>query len=106
VTRFAAIAVYALIGPVVIVTLLGVFYIFIPMGEGERSGFLSTIILTETMFLVILTTYVPTSKHVPKLAFLFMGYIGLIVVMSGFVLFLEARYLKLKDLLERYNKIT
>ena len=103
VARYASVIAIAVIAPVVIVTLLGICYIFIPLGEGERSGFLATIILTESMFLVMLTSYVPVSKRLPILAFLFLGYVALLVIMSAFVLFIESRYLKLKDLLERYE---
>ena len=41
--------------PGVAVSLLSLLYIFIPKGEGERLPYLSTIILTEIMFLVMLT---------------------------------------------------
>lgn len=86
----------ALIIPAILITFLGVNYWFIPVGTGERSGFLATIILTEVMFLVMLTSYVPLSKRIPIIGYLFLGYVIILVVMSGFVISLEARILKLR----------
>jgi hypothetical protein len=86
----------ALIVPGLLITLLGICYWFIPMGTGERSGFLATIILSLVMFLVMLTTFVPLSRRIPLLGGLFLGYVSLLVVMSCVVICLEARYLKLK----------
>ena len=90
----------AIIIPALFITYLGVSYWFIPLGNGERSGFLATIILTEVMFLVMLTGFVPLSKRIPILAYLFLGYVALLCLMSGFVVCLEARTLKLRELLE------
>jgi hypothetical protein len=45
-----------------LITLLGVCYYIIPINGGQRAGFLSTIILSEVMFLVMLTSFLPISK--------------------------------------------
>ena len=39
--------------------LAGTFYFFLPVGTGERTGFLATMLLTEIMFLVMITSLVP-----------------------------------------------
>jgi hypothetical protein len=49
----------AVVAPGVLVTFLGVNYWFIPRGTSERSGFMVTVLLTEVMFLVMLTAFVP-----------------------------------------------
>jgi hypothetical protein len=90
----------ALIVPALLITYLGVCYWFIPLGNGERSGFLATIILTEVMFLVMLTAFVPLSKRIPILAYLFLGYVALLVLMSGLVVCLEARVLRMREMLD------
>jgi hypothetical protein len=41
--------------PGVFVALLGSLYYYLPRGSGERISFLSTILLTEIMFLVMVT---------------------------------------------------
>ena len=41
--------------PGVVVCLLGLLYKLMPRGSGERVPYLSTVILTEIMFLVMLT---------------------------------------------------
>ena len=43
------------VAPGVVISLLGLFYIFLPRGSGERVPYLSTVILTDVMFLVMLT---------------------------------------------------
>jgi hypothetical protein len=44
-----------LIIPGVLVAFLGLMYYIIPMGTGERISYLATILLTEIMFLVMIT---------------------------------------------------
>ena len=94
----------ALIVPGVLITFLGICYMFIPIATGERSGFLATIILTMVMFLVMLTTFVPLCKRIPFLGSLFLAYVCLLVVMSGAVICLEARALALKKHLHLLNE--
>ncbi len=92
----------AMIAPGALITLLGVCYWFIPAGTGERSGFISTIILTEVMFLVMLTSFLPVSKSTPKIAYLFLAYVCLLVIVAGFVLILETAFISARTKLERY----
>ncbi len=45
--------------PGVLVTLLGALYYLLPRGSGERINYLATILLTEIMFIVMVTQVVP-----------------------------------------------
>ena len=87
----------ALIVPAVLITYLGVCYWFIPVGTGERSGFLATIVLTEVFILVMLTGFVPLSKRIPILGYLFLGYVALLVFMACLVVGLEGRMRNLRN---------
>lgn len=94
----------AVISPGLVIVLLGIAYWFIPIGEGERSGYLVVIVLTEVMFLVILTSFVPLSQRAPILAYLFLGYVLMLVVMTGCVVALESRYDSFKESVEDRKK--
>ena len=58
--------------PGILVALLGSLYYLLPIGTGDRVSYLATILLTEIMFLVMITQFVPQSKIVPATAFLFL----------------------------------
>ena len=58
--------------PGVIVASLGSLYYYLPRGSGGRITFLSTILLKEIMFLVMVTQVVPQTKVVPAIAYLFL----------------------------------
>ena len=60
--------------PGVFVAFLGSLYYYLPRGTGERISFLSTILLTEIMFLVMVTQVVPQTKVIPAIAYLFFGH--------------------------------
>jgi hypothetical protein len=90
----------AVLIPAVMVTFFGINYWFLPLADGQRSGFLVTIVLTMVMFLVILESFVPLSSELPKIAVLFLIYITLLTTMSGIVLCFESSVKKMKDLLD------
>ena len=94
----------ALIVPAILVTLLGINYYWLPVGNSERSNFLALIILTDVMFLVLLRGYLPISRNTPILGELFLGYVIILCIMSVCVVFLEARIRKLKLRLEDVEK--
>ena len=71
--RTGATITVTVIAPGVAVSLLGLLYIFLPKGGGERIPFLATIILTEIMFLVMLTQFVPLSRDIPTVEVLFLS---------------------------------
>ena len=48
--------------PAFLVAFLAFLYYLLPIGTGERTNFLATLMLTIIMFLVMLTTFVPVSK--------------------------------------------
>jgi hypothetical protein len=58
--------------PGILVAFLGSLYYLIPRGTGERIAFLATILLTEIMFLVMVTQVVPQTKDIPGIAVLFL----------------------------------
>jgi hypothetical protein len=58
--------------PGILVAFLGSLYYLLPRGTGERISYLATILLTEIMFLVMVTQVVPQTKHVPGIALLFL----------------------------------
>jgi hypothetical protein len=76
-------------------------FIFIPAGIGERSGYLSTLVLTEVMFLVMLTQLVPISKVVPVIGFLFLAYLALLILMSVFVIWQDSFIIRKKFMLTK-----
>ena len=79
----------AVVIPGALITFLGILYILIPRGSGERTAYLSTVLLTEIMFLVMITTFVPMSKKVPLIGWLFLSYTILLAIMTIVVLALE-----------------
>ena len=56
---------YGMVLPGVLVALLGGFYYLLPIGSGERTSYLASILLTEIMFLVMVTQVVPLAKEIP-----------------------------------------
>ena len=75
--------------PGVFVAFLGSLYYFLPRGSGERTSFLSTILLTEIMFLVMVTQVVPQTKVVPAIAYLFLQQTIILALTMILVLFLD-----------------
>jgi hypothetical protein len=75
--------------PGVFVAFLGSLYYFLPRGSGERTSFLSTILLTEIMFLVMVTQVVPQTKVVPAIAYLFLEQTIILALTMILVLFLD-----------------
>ena len=58
--------------PGILVAFLGSLYYLIPRGTGERISYLASILLTEIMFLVMVTQVVPQTKNIPGIALLFL----------------------------------
>ena len=77
--------------PGLAVAFLSLLYVFLPKGMGERHMYLSTIILTIVMFLVMLTNFVPLSKGLPMLEALFLTLTVLLCVMTVPIMILEWR---------------
>lgn len=51
---------------------MSLLFVCLPKGNGERMGYLTTILLTVVMFLVMLTNFVPLSRDLPFLEALFL----------------------------------
>lgn len=75
--------------PGVFVAFLGSLYYFLPRGSGERTSFLSTILLTEIMFLVMVTQVVPQTKNIPAIAILFLEETIMLSFLMIFVLLMD-----------------
>lgn len=61
---------------------------------------MATILLTEVMFLVMIVSFLPLSREIPRIGYLFLAYTVLITLETAAILCLETTYLKLK---ERYD---
>jgi hypothetical protein len=55
----------SIIIPGALIAFIGLMAIFLERGSGERIAFLSTVMLTEVMFLVMIKSFVPISKTIP-----------------------------------------
>lgn len=103
-TRKASTMMVAVITPGLLIAFLGVNFYSIPFGTGDRTIFLITNVLTEVMFLVILTNFVPMAKNIPKLGYLFLLYTALLVSITGAVLVFENHIKRLKINLKHRKK--
>ena len=87
----------SVIVPGILITFLGMMYILIEKGSGDRISFITTILLTQVMFLVIITSFVPLTKQVPYFAQLFLAYVTMLAFLTFIILGLE----KVHHLLEK-----
>ena len=78
-----------LIIPGILVAYLGSVYFLLPRGTGERVSYLATILLTEIMFLVMITQVVPQTKYIPKIAFMFLELTITLIVITVVVLIID-----------------
>ncbi len=94
-----------IVAPGILVTVLGMTYILLPLGSEERLPFLSTIILTQVMFIVILASFVPLARDIPWIVYLFLE---LTLVMTGTTIInMVLQYLHRKQMhtLEQLQKV-
>lgn len=61
------------------------------MGNGERIPFIATIILTEVMFLVMLTNFLPLSRDLPKIGILFLSLTLVLCIVTIPIVYLESK---------------
>lgn len=73
----------------ILVAYLGSLYFLLPRGTGERVSYLATILLTEIMFLVMITQVVPQTKYIPKIAFMFLELTITLIVITVVVLIID-----------------
>jgi hypothetical protein len=78
-----------LIIPGILVAFLGSLYYLLPRGTGERVSYLSTILLTEIMFLVMITQVVPQTKIVPQIGYMFLSQTILLIIITITVLIID-----------------
>jgi hypothetical protein len=84
----------ALIAPGFLVVLAGLACYFIKMGENERSGYMATMVLSEIMFLVMLSGILPTTREVPLIMYLFLAYIFILAFLAWWVLLMEGIFVR------------
>ena len=65
--------VISVIIPCFLVGMASTFYYFLPKGQGERANFLATILLTEIMFLVMISQILPVSTRIPFMGYFFLS---------------------------------
>lgn len=53
---------FGMVLPGILVAFLGGLYYMLPRGSGERPSYLASILLTEIMFLVMVTQVVPQAR--------------------------------------------
>ena len=79
------------IAPGITISFLSLLYIFIQRDNTQRQGYLTTVLLTEVMFLVMMTNFVPTARENPSFQFLFFN-LALVqfccIVFSVFIMWL------------------
>ncbi len=91
--------------PGILVALLGGLYYLLPRGSGERTSYLASILLTEIMFLVMVTQVVPLAKEIPNVGQMFLNQTVLLSVVMIFVLFIDKIHFTLtRDLEDSLNK--
>ena len=78
-----------LIIPGILVAFLGSLYYLLPRGTGERVSYLATILLTEIMFLVMITQVVPQTKIVPATAYMFLKQTILLIIITVIILIID-----------------
>ncbi len=72
----------------------------LPRGSGERPAYLATILLTEIMFLVMVTQVVPQARVIPTVGRMFFNQTVLIALIMIVVLFIDKVETVLKKRIE------
>jgi hypothetical protein len=83
--------------PALFVGFLGFLYYFVPIGTGDRTNYLATILLTIIMFLVMLTGFVPVSEKTKGIVDLFFTLTVLLFALMIIVILLDWYYNILKE---------
>lgn len=90
--------------PGLLVAFLGTLYYLLPRGSGERISYLATILLTEIMFIVMVTQVVPQTKEMPVIALLFFGLTVMLALVMLAVVFIEKIQTVYNSQLERFKE--
>ncbi len=80
---------FGMVIPGVLVAFLGGLYYMLPRGSGERPAYLATILLTEIMFLVMVTQVVPQARVIPTVGQMFFNQTVLIAIIMIIVLLVD-----------------
>ena len=92
--------------PGILVAFLGSLYYLLPRGSGSRVSYLATILLTEIMFLVMITQVVPQTKIVPAIAFMFLQQTILLIFITIAVLIIDKIQIVLDQRMQNFNAQT
>ena len=90
--RIGSTTLVAVLVPGSLTAFLGLMFILLERSTGERSAYLATILLTQVMFLVMITNLVPLSRKVPYFGILFLCYVIFLIVLTAMVLVIEKAY--------------
>lgn len=78
--------------PGYLIALMSMLYIFLPRGgKGMRIYYLSNILLTSTMFLIIFTEFVPITNETPRVAAIFFMLTMSLCLIIAPVMYLERK---------------
>ncbi|CDW75425.1 neuronal acetylcholine receptor subunit alpha-9 [Stylonychia lemnae] len=94
--------VISVIIPCFLVGLASTFYFFLPKGQGERANFLATILLTEIMFLVMISQILPVSTRIPFMGFFFLSVSCVTIFLILVVLLIDKKERQLERI--KYKK--
>eukprot|EP00347_Sterkiella_histriomuscorum_P015150 403358130 len=94
--------VVSVIVPCFLVGLASTFYYFLPKGQGERANYLATILLTEIMFLVMISQILPMSTQIPFMGYFFLSISCTTILLILIVLLVDKKERQLERL--KYKK--
>ena len=89
--------------PGVLVAFLGTLYYLLPRGTGERISYLASILLTEIMFIVMVTQVVPLTKDIPGIALLFLYQTIMLAIVMIIVVSMDKIQTRQDRLLQRFK---
>lgn len=97
--------VVSVIVPSFLVGLASTFYYFLPKGNGERANYLATILLTEIMFLVMISQIVPMSTQIPFIGYFFLSISCATIFLIFIVLLVDKKERQLERLKYKKRKL-
>jgi len=75
--------------PGVGLSFLSFFYIFLPTDSGDRLSYVTTMLLTMVMFLVILTSFLPIATTTTRIELMFLILTMMLILATFFVLVIQ-----------------
>lgn len=78
-----------LLVPGCLITLIGLLYFFLKRGRGDRVTYLAIVLFTEIIFLVLISSLMPTTNSIPFINWLFFAHVLLLALMTVLALLME-----------------